>query len=115
MLVKAWVIPLVYLDFEIRRDYIVANLCENRDKPILLCNGKCFLTKKLDQAQKQEESRAEKTYLANLIYQVMDDQKTFNVPAPLVSVEILPQIAFQYHSSLLSSANTHDVFRPPLV
>ena len=61
MLVKVWVIPLLYLDFEIRRDYIVANLCENRNRPMLNCNGKCYLAKKLkEQQQKQDQQTSEK-------------------------------------------------------
>jgi hypothetical protein len=33
--------------FELNRDYIVKNLCENRDKPELRCCGKCYLQKQL--------------------------------------------------------------------
>jgi len=32
-----------YIDY----DYIVAELCENKAKPILKCNGKCHLAKEL--------------------------------------------------------------------
>ena len=31
------------LDYVIHYDYIVEELCENRDKPVLACNGKCYL------------------------------------------------------------------------
>lgn len=31
------------LDYIVNYDYIVDQLCENRDKPILACNGKCYL------------------------------------------------------------------------
>lgn len=34
-------------EYALNYDYIVENLCENRDKPILNCNGKCFLAKQL--------------------------------------------------------------------
>ena len=33
--------------YTINKDYIAKNLCENRDKPKLLCNGKCQLAKKM--------------------------------------------------------------------
>ena len=38
-------IPILtyYIDY----DYIVAELCENKDKPILECNGKCHLAKEI--------------------------------------------------------------------
>ena len=31
--------------YQLSQDYIVENLCENRDRPELKCNGKCFLMK----------------------------------------------------------------------
>ena len=41
------VVPFVYLDFELRKEYIIKNLCENRFKPQLHCDGKCYLSKQL--------------------------------------------------------------------
>ena len=38
------------LEYLINYDYIVNELCENKDKPILTCNGKCYLG---DQVEKQ--------------------------------------------------------------
>lgn len=35
-----------YIDYE----YIVAELCENKAKPVLQCNGKCHLAKELKKA-----------------------------------------------------------------
>jgi CarboxypepD_reg-like domain len=54
---------VVYLDFEMRKDYIIKNLCENRFKPQLNCNGQCYLAKKLhkiaeDNATKEPVFRA---------------------------------------------------------
>lgn len=34
---------LPVLEYLINYDYIVNELCENREKPILTCNGKCYL------------------------------------------------------------------------
>ena len=41
---------LPVLEYLVNYDYIVNELCENRDKPILTCNGKCYLG---DQVEKQ--------------------------------------------------------------
>lgn len=35
------------IDYAIRYDYISKELCENKSKPELLCNGKCYLTKEI--------------------------------------------------------------------
>jgi len=44
----------VVWSFRINQDYIAKNLCENRYRPVLHCNGNCVLMKKMKQEQKQE-------------------------------------------------------------
>lgn len=40
--------------------YIVTELCENRDKPQLACNGKCHLMKELAKSAQEENPAPEK-------------------------------------------------------
>jgi hypothetical protein len=47
----------VYAGFELNQKYIATRLCVNRDKPMLHCNGKCYLAKKLKQAAEKEKSQ----------------------------------------------------------
>eukprot|EP01133_Synstelium_polycarpum_P004631 gene4631-5416_t len=47
----------IYAGFELNRNYIASTLCENRDKPMLHCNGKCYLMKKLKQAEEKEKGQ----------------------------------------------------------
>ncbi len=47
----------VYMGFEANKGYIAKELCENRDKPEMHCNGKCYLMKKLKQAQDKEQKQ----------------------------------------------------------
>lgn len=113
MLVKAWVIPLVYLDYELRKEYIIANLCVNRDNPIIVCEGKCYLAEKVVEAKKQEERRAEQTYMANLLFQVMDTGKPFIFQSP-EHFETHLAITFGYVSPFLPGAVASEIFHPPL-
>ncbi len=46
----------IYAGFELNRNYIATKLCENRNKPWLHCNGKCYFLKKIRQAQEKEKS-----------------------------------------------------------
>lgn len=114
MLVKAWVIPLLYLDFEIRRDYIVANLCENRNRPQLNCNGKCYLAKRIAETKKQEERQAEQDYMSSLIYQVMNvrEYHFFGFQTPSFAVPL--SISFDYSSPFTALLAADDIFHPPL-
>lgn len=47
----------VFAGFEMNEKYIAAELCVNKDKPQLHCNGKCYLMKKLKQAQDKEQKQ----------------------------------------------------------
>ncbi len=115
MLVKVWVIPLLYLDFEIRREYIVANLCENRNRPQMHCDGKCYLAKRIAALDEQEKRQAEKTYMSRLIDQVMDQRADFSLTQPTVVVELLPGAIFAHASSFTPHWAVDDIFHPPLV
>ncbi|SHG55519.1 hypothetical protein [Winogradskyella jejuensis] len=44
------------VDYAANYDYIIKVLCENKDKPELKCNGKCYLSKQLaKEAQESED------------------------------------------------------------
>ncbi len=60
----------IYISFKVNQKYITRVLCVNRDKPKLNCNGKCYLAKKLKQAEQQEQKKVLlKTLEVNLCYQ----------------------------------------------
>ena len=47
----------VYAGFEINSKYIAENLCVNKSRPSLHCEGKCYLMKKLKQAAEKEKKQ----------------------------------------------------------
>lgn len=114
MLVKVWVIPLLYLDFEIRRDYIVANLCENRDRPIMNCNGKCYLAKRIAALAEQEKRQAEQNYMSRLLDHVMDQQIYYSFIPETISYKIFTNPVFTYSSPFTARVAVDDIFHPPL-
>ena len=42
------------LEYVINQDYIAEVLCINRDKPMLNCDGKCYLAKMIKEQQEEE-------------------------------------------------------------
>lgn len=40
--------------YQLNKEYIASTLCENKDKPDLKCNGKCYLTKKIKTQDEKE-------------------------------------------------------------
>ena len=45
---------VVLAHYYVHKDYIAKNLCENRDKPMMHCDGKCCLKKKLAKQGKEQ-------------------------------------------------------------
>ncbi len=41
--------------YELNKEYIATTLCENRAKPKMQCNGKCYLSKKIQAQEKQDQ------------------------------------------------------------
>jgi hypothetical protein len=46
---------LPYLDYFVNYEYISEVLCINKEKPMLTCNGKCYLSQQLKEAQQTEK------------------------------------------------------------
>ncbi|WP_428329958.1 hypothetical protein [Mucilaginibacter sp.] len=64
----------IYAGFELNRNYIATKLCENRNKPWLHCNGKCYFMKKIKQAEEKERSD-ERQSQKNLFQEALFTQK----------------------------------------
>lgn len=46
----------IYAGYQVNQKYIAEKLCENRNKPWLNCHGRCYLMKKIKQAEDKERS-----------------------------------------------------------
>ena len=65
VLVNTLSTPLILLDFNLRKDYIYKVLCINNEKPITVCGGKCYLSKRLEDTSnttsQSQESKSRRT------------------------------------------------------
>jgi len=100
----------VFAGFEMNRSYIVAALCINRDRPQLHCNGKCYLMKKLKQAQEKEqkqENQVQKIQLQEAIVALPFNFKQYAIAAihlriPLTTGMPLSQVSSIFHPPQIS-------------
>jgi hypothetical protein len=97
------------LEFEINKEYIANNLCENKNKPVLKCGGKCQLSKKLV----QEDSSSGNTSSYQVAFQELvfaDDIAAF------CFTEFHKLKASTFPSYLINSYPTPHfaIFHPPL-
>ena len=103
---------IIYTDYIINKEYIANNLCVNKSKPILKCNGKCHLAKQLKkQDQKENKSSSSKEKIEVITTQV--SVETF----VLFEVEFFQDNnndIFNYNKNLIQSYLS-SVFQPPIV
>jgi hypothetical protein len=99
----------IYAGFELNQKYIAANLCENRDKPWLHCDGKCYFMKKIKQAEEKEKSEEGQTQ-KNLI------QETYcqNTAVIKFHTHLLRLIITPYNSFIPITLNK-TIFQPPRI
>lgn len=106
------VIPV--LEYVIFYDYIKNELCENKDKPKLECNGKCYLAKEMAKAADTPEKGNDKKHISVEIsivfYQEIEENFGFK---PLFYTH-KSKISSNYNLSY-SHFETNSVFRPPIV
>jgi hypothetical protein len=99
---------LVQGTFLLRQDFVVQNLCVNRDRPELHCDGKCFLRQQLREQQQREDERN----AASL--EVMLAVGSLLAPVPELSAPPVRTQEFAVYSApLLPSLAPSGVFHPP--
>ena len=106
---KSW----VFISFKINQDFIAKNLCENRTKPSLHCDGKCHLMKKLKQVDKEEKKQTSKIIKEKLEDLYFYNQTNFNVSQKF-DFEVKKQSFFGYKFQNYSSFQS-TLFRPPIL
>ena len=103
---------IIYTDYIINKEYIANNLCVNKSKPILKCNGKCHLAKQLKkQDQKENKSSSSKEKI-----EVITDQFSVETYAFFESdfLKAKKKDVFEYNKSIIQS-DLNSVFQPPRV
>jgi hypothetical protein len=54
-------LPGIFVNYELRKDFIIQNFCVNKVRPGLNCDGQCYLANQLKAAQQQDENEATAT------------------------------------------------------
>lgn len=105
----------IEIDFLINQTDIIENLCENKDKPELKCNGKCYLMKQMQENERLFENQSDESdnktqnYLKSMEYVEVDPSE--NVSPIFVSTS---DRNFSRGLSSLADGFINLVFHPPL-
>jgi hypothetical protein len=102
-----------FLEYVVNYDYIVKELCENKEKLQLQCNGKCHLKKELAKSAADEQSPADKKQNSKQEIEVLFYQETpiFFQKMPVVFTDKKVNASYQNFYALTAIQST---FHPPI-
>lgn len=106
---------LPIMEYYANQDYIVTVLCENRDKPTIACNGKCYLAKELatfssvTPQQQQHKNQLPQIDLSK--YPVAPLDTPFSLEG---YVQNISKISWNYYHSAVQY-ELESLFRPPIL
>lgn len=110
----SWRMGLVWVWFKANQTFIAKELCINRDRPELSCNGKCFLMTKMRDVHRQGHDNfvngLENLLGKDLVYVF----QAFVIHLPRVFSKVQPKLHF-YYQTPLSIFHTLALIKPPAV
>ncbi len=98
--------------FKVNQEQIIVEKCENKAKPMLHCNGKCYLSKQLEKLEQKEQNHNSKTNPFN------NNLKFECIPTPLeinllfASIESKEKDIFQNNIQAVNEFSGC-IFHPP--
>ena len=101
---------VIVFEFYANQKTIAATLCENKDKPILKCEGKCLLAKKLQAQEKKDQQNPE--HKAENKPEVLSSRSFYSV----LSGSIMAEVARVYEKEPFGKPvhRSFTVFHPPI-
>ncbi len=101
------------MDYAVNYNFISKNLCENKAKPELLCNGKCYLKKEIAKTstdQSKNDCRINISALADTFIINETFAFSYNNFILIENLKINSDFSTSYNFSIFSK-----IFHPPLV
>ena len=98
----------ILANYQLNKEYIAANLCENKNKPQLNCEGHCQLKKQLEKDEKQQQSPVNPIKEKNEVQLCADKKSSFSFFPSLILTETAP-----FENSYISGKHLLSVFHPP--
>lgn len=106
------VLPVV--GFIVNYDYIKNELCENRDRPEMHCDGNCFLKKELAKTAEENNAISTLTKSISFPFQWLHLPLNLEISLPLISPPINSKETSNYHQLLYQFDLISLLFRPPV-
>lgn len=102
---------LPVIDYLVNYEKIVAELCVNRDRPELNCNGVCYLHNEVSKTVENEQKEKIPTSVKSIDFFVY--QSTLQIKEPLL--EHSTKIKYQLKKEDLPQFQLSELLHPPIV
>lgn len=102
----------ILVDFKLNQDFIAEVLCINKDKPALTCNGKCYISKHLQDVEERERNQAplgsnEERLEIHYVQALISDLASLIIVGPSSLSQVYYYEGFYHHDFVAR------VFHPP--
>jgi hypothetical protein len=106
------VFPVV--EYFVNYDYIVKELCENKAKPELKCNGKCHLAKELAIASDSDNANSTDKKVVAQQYELLYFQEIEPITFNSINSNFTPQVVNFYTNNYIH-LGIDFTFHPPII
>ncbi len=107
--------PIVpFVSYAINYDYISTELCENKEKPEMKCNGKCHLKKELakEVQQNNPKSDSKKINFVETSILFCSELTPFNFESCFIEKE---NLKLMQYANLYQRNHDFTIFHPPIL
>ena len=111
LLVLALRTAMPILDYAVNYKYISTQLCENRARPELRCNGKCYIKKEILKSSENQNAKESKVQIKSIDVFVVNEISEFKAD---FSVEKNVENNFQNCFNLRVKPFDESIFHPPI-
>lgn len=101
------------VDYIVNYDYISTQLCENKEKPELECNGKCHLKKELAEVAKNENPKSNEQKVNSISLEILFCDRITSYSF-LSSITVTKKISTLYNCTYFR-LNSTSIFHPPIL
>lgn len=103
--------PSYFYYWKANQKTITTEFCENKDKPVLECNGKCYLKKKIEAPSDSKESNSRNLRVPTIEYipYATDNFKFENIEHIESEKELISS-----KDNQIQSGYPNDCFKPPI-
>ncbi|MGK6349678.1 hypothetical protein [Parapedobacter sp. DT-150] len=98
---------LVTAAFELNQRYISEYFCVNKDKPMLHCDGHCYLARKLKEAEDNEKKSEKESHHVNYQPAYITETSVWIFPEPSIVTHHSAELPFDLPTQLV------EIFHPP--